>query len=90
MERAYEASLRAPAPEAKWERSRVHPGNEHVEAYGQKLQLRRGSEILATAVRLPGTLWRIYWPGGEMTDLGREREVIRTVEQRYGLGGGEA
>lgn len=64
---------------AHWDRHPLRHG-------GERLQLRDGRGfVVGTAVRLPGTLWRIYLPSGEMIDRRTEREVIALLEARAGL-----
>ena len=67
---------------AKWERQALVGG-------GTRLILRdaRGF-MVGIAVQLPGTVWRIYWPGGNDIDVSpndhfdAEATVIRMIEAR--------
>jgi len=41
---------------------------------------------LATVVRYPGTLWRVYWLGSTQTsDFRTETMAIQAVETRFGV-----
>jgi len=37
----------------------------------------------ATIVRLPGTLWRVFWQGGAFEDFASREAAVWAVELRY-------
>jgi hypothetical protein len=71
----------------RWERETLAPRYEH-EYEGTGTRLRLVAPLvgtLAVVVRYPGTLWRVYWNGGRMTDHRTEAEAIDTVERHFSL-----
>lgn len=72
----------------RWERENLAPRYENDGTPGTAggTRLRFVAPLvgtLAVVVRYPGTLWRVYWNGGAMSDFRTESEAIQAVEKRF-------
>jgi hypothetical protein len=69
---------------ASWERVALQPLDRWGEP-GERLSLRGEQGTIATIVRWPGTLYRVFWDGGEIGDYPTEAEAVRAVEVKAGI-----
>ena len=70
----------------EWERETLAPRyDDPYQSTGTRLRYTAPLVgTLAVVVRYPGTLWRVYWNGGEMSDFPTQSEAIQAVERRFG------